>query len=524
MNYINDLEELEDILDSLVVEEEPTIFTEEYTMEFIETSLQMMDEYMNENPSIITEEDFLETFKEDIQELFYIQWEDEILLNEDVEDDLNEILDFAFDVFFETCYQGRSSFHSSSTNKSSEIYKQKLQDKIDDLRSKPQPIQRTKEWYDFRYNLITASNAYKAFESQSMINQLIYEKCQPLKQVDESIPAAMVNVNTTLHWGQKYEPLSVMFYEDMYQTKVGDFGCIQHEKYKFLGASPDGINIDHRSERFGRMLEIKNIVNREITGIPKKEYWIQMQLQMEVCDLDDCDFLETKFTEYPDAAGFYEEPNDDITPLNIYNGTPLCVPQDVQGQPLPIPKGELKGNPPKEDCSISNVHRCKKGIIMYFHTKESRPFYVYKPLNLTDSEAIDDWEEKMVELYESPPNNMVFIKNIYWKLEKLSCVLVQRNKKWFEEHIGTLEKVWKTIEEERISGFQHRAPNKRAPKPEQSTKITNYFVQGCLIDLNKIKVTKLENENQINHMITNTDPVKIIKIRTESLDETKEQF
>ena len=45
------------------------------------------------------------------------------------------------------------------------------------------------------------------------------------------------------------------------------------------------------------MLEIKNIVNREINGIPKKEYWIQMQLQMEVCDLGECDFLETRFKE-----------------------------------------------------------------------------------------------------------------------------------------------------------------------------------------------------------------------------------
>ena len=30
----------------------------------------------------------------------------------------------------------------------------------------------------------------------------------------------------------------------------------------------------------------------------------------------------------------------------------------MKGQPLPI--NQLKGNPPREDCSISNVHRCKK--------------------------------------------------------------------------------------------------------------------------------------------------------------------
>ena len=33
-----------------------------------------------------------------------------------------------------------------------------------------------------------------------------------------------------------------------------------------------------------------------------------MQLQMETCDLDECDFLETKFVEYPDMQSY----NDDI--------------------------------------------------------------------------------------------------------------------------------------------------------------------------------------------------------------------
>jgi hypothetical protein len=46
------------------------------------------------------------------------------------------------------------------------------------------------------------------------------------------------------------------------------------------------------------MLEIKNVVSREITGIPKPEYYVQMQLQMEVCDLEECDFLETKLISH----------------------------------------------------------------------------------------------------------------------------------------------------------------------------------------------------------------------------------
>ena len=50
---------------------------------------------------------------------------------------------------------------------------------------------------------------------------------------------------------------------------MGEFGCIPHPTYPYIGASPDGINIDSESNKYGRMLEIKNIVNREITGYTK---------------------------------------------------------------------------------------------------------------------------------------------------------------------------------------------------------------------------------------------------------------
>jgi hypothetical protein len=41
------------------------------------------------------------------------------------------------------------------------------------------------------------------------------------------------------------------------------------------------------------MVEIK-IYTTERYGIPTDNYWIQMQFQMEVCDLDECDFFETR--------------------------------------------------------------------------------------------------------------------------------------------------------------------------------------------------------------------------------------
>ena len=79
------------------------------------------------------------------------------------------------------------------------------------------------------------------------------------------------------------------------------------------------------------------------------------------------------------------------------------------------------------------------------------------------------------------------MKFIYWKLEVFSCVLVLRNKEWFKNNIPQLEKVWKIIEQERVSGYEHRAPNKKIKKEALKPDInTNNESQGCLLKFNKI--------------------------------------
>ncbi len=438
--YIHELEELEDILNTLVFEDEPTIFDENYAIELMETALHLMEEYVIDNPSAISEPDFHEDLLEEIKDIFYIQFEEQILASDFVEDDMNELLEDAFNIFITTFYPERSSCEDleiEDTTNVVEEYKSVKEQKIIGLRGIPQPVQRTPEWYQFRWNLITASNAWKAFESQSTINQLIYEKCQPIKKFDDNNgddeQVKMVNTNTSLHWGQKYEPLSVLIYEHKYKTQVEDFGCIQHPTYKFIGASPDGINVNKSSDRYGRMLEIKNVVSRDINGIPKKEYWVQMQLQMEVCDLDECDFLETKFTEYPDYNAYKNDITDKM-----------------------------------------------KGVIIYFHTKEGKPFYAYKPLELVEEDDISKWEDDILSLYQSEEYNYTYMKFIYWKLEVFSCVLVLRNKEWFKNNIPQLEKVWKIIEQERVTGYEHRAPIKKVKKDSEKP-FTTTETQGCLL-------------------------------------------
>ena len=80
---------------------------------------------------------------------------------------------------------------------------------------------------------------------------------------------------------------------------------------------------------------------------------------------------------------------------------------------------------------------------------------------------------------------MVWIKNIYWKLEKLSCVLVLRNKKWFQDNVGQIQKIWKTIEQERVTGYEHRAPVRKIKKEKDNVEKPFINDNGCLL-LSKI--------------------------------------
>jgi putative phage-type endonuclease len=304
----------------------------------------------------------------------------------------------------------------------------KIQKQLAKLKAIEQPEQRSDEWYIFRNSTLTASNIYKIFISDYTQNQLILEKCEPLKISNFK----NTNTNSPLHWGQKYEPVSILYYEYFYNTKVTDFGCIPHPEYSFIAASPDGIICDASSELFGRMLEIKNVVSREITGIPKMEYWIQMQLQMEVCDLNECDFLETKFMEYESMEEY-----------------------------------------------LADTDTKYKGIILQF-LKDEAPYYVYAPFMLTDIESLEynHWLESQLE----ENKELELINTIYWRLEVISCVLVLRNKLWFKKILPNIEMFWNNLVYERDTGiYRERIKKKRKLELEDAKSKSDFPVPGCLI-------------------------------------------
>ena len=87
------------------------------------------------------------------------------------------------------------------------------------------------------------------------------------------------------------------------------------------------------------------------------------------------------------------------------------------------------------------------------------------------------------------------MKTIYWKLDILSCVLVCRNRQWFKDNIYELHSLWTIIEKERVSGYEHRAPN-RKQKRETCVDLTAKQGSGCLLQFNKEtgKITVIKKE------------------------------
>ena len=458
MNKIQDeLENLKKAVSNII---EPYIKLHEQ-ITLIETVGILIHDLVDSDPMIYANYDFENFIKEEITNLLDSQLQNIVDYNQYF---LEDIINQSLRIFY-TYIAPRRSYKKTFIRKKPNF--NLIKEKIHYLENVPQPEQRTDEWYKFRYKYLTASNIWKAFGSTSSINQLIYDKCKPL----DINKYKTVCTNSPMHWGQKYEPLSIIWYENIFNTKVSDFGCIPHKSIPFLAASPDGINTYNKNERFGRMVEVKNIVNRIINGIPKMEYWIQMQVQMEVCNLNECDFLETRFIEYENEEEF------------IKDGTFRLTQSGKQ-----------------------------KGIIMYF-IEDGKPLYEYAPWNCSNSE-FQKWEEKMMIKHE----NLTWMQNIYWYLDQVSCVLVLRNKYWFTVAKPQLYKIWSIIEKERISGYQHRAPNKKNKIVKQPIlKKSQCYIDVSSLQLNDNEITKNNDIIQKNPIVLN-ESKKVIHINTEILE------
>lgn len=278
--------------------------------------------------------------------------------------------------------------------------------RIEELRKKPQPEQRSQEWYELRANMFTASSDIANILGMGYEKGPSVYKHLMLKKNGHDLKGFKGNEAT--RWGQKYEEIICQVYSKRNDTVVEEFGLIQHDKHYFIGASPDGIGISGKNA--GIMLEIKCPSRRIITGIPKTYYLIQMLTQLEVCDLQFCDFCECTINEYKDEQEYL---NDSI--IDDVNKTKNDLEKGIIGEYYNIYK-------PIED--PDNIKFC------------------YPPLHLTPDEK-KSWIDK-----QSFPGYK-FKRYIYWKIDVYSCVRVERDLKWWENSLPKIEQAWNDVLEYR---------------------------------------------------------------------------
>ena len=435
--------------DTSSISNDDFFLNESECIELSNTIYGLIDEYVNEFVLLMAKPNFMTELTDEISHIVFQQLTDADVLKESNYDVLYMFISEQCNEWFLSKSQWNCPIRHFPHQKDSILVTEYAQDedfaikyttdKLYEIRNKDDasPEQRTPEWYVRRYNMLTASNAWQALGSDAQKNRLIYEKCKPLET--RFIENKWISTQGSLHWGVKYEPLTVMVYEHLTGARIGNFGCIQHSDHPFLGASPDGIVTNIESPLYGRLVEIKNIFNREMDGIPNEAYWIQTQLQMHCCELEACDFVETRFKEYDTAEAFWEE---------------------SEKQDEAIEDDSEDGEEDKENKQPKDRLR---GIILEFVHRDSTsniPLYKYSPFCLSQT-IMNEWIEQMksevVDIH-------ILFKTHYWYLDDIAMTTILRNDAWFEAALPKLKEFWNTIETERISGYEHRAPKKKVAK------------------------------------------------------------
>ena len=182
-------------------------------------------------------------------------------------------------------------------------------DEIHALCSRPQTTQHSADWYSQRRNRLTASEFSQILDGRR--GALMRQKVNPPAEgaaTDRpfSTPVGIAqedgNMNATT-WGHRFESVVREIYE-LELAGVGNvndtLGRFTHAIIPWISASPDGMVT--KGPLAGRLLEIKAPKSRQPGDFVPPEYYIQMQVQMEVCNVDVVDFVEAQFMQRPVAA------------------------------------------------------------------------------------------------------------------------------------------------------------------------------------------------------------------------------
>jgi hypothetical protein len=262
---------------------------------------------------------------------------------------------------------------------------QQRQASVDSLLRRPQVEQRTQDWYTEAQRMLTASQFATILQTGLTRGRLVMEKasgCLDTSQRRTVVESSQLNPFT---WGIRFEPIVNQIYCHLTGTIVKDMGRLKHQVDPRLAASPDGMVVAGPNECLGRFVEFKAPVTRKLNGAVPKDYMTQMQIQMEVGNVEECDYLEVKFS-------------------STYQGK--------------VP--ELKAEK-------------YFGEIYIVEAENETLRYMYSPLNTVGLTPILRPNERVLE-------------TVPWATSEFYCVTVPRSRSWFASVQPAINSFWKDVE------------------------------------------------------------------------------
>lgn len=177
--------------------------------------------------------------------------------------------------------------------------------------------QNNKQWESLRKSIISATDISSILESNPFKSkrELLIEKSY--KNADNDFTNSNFYNLDAVNWGHKFEPIAKDIYQNMNKCNVITSGLIGHNRHKWLAATPDGFvlknNVKYKSTEnvenikindINKLIEFKCPFNRDIFDTVPIYYWMQTQLQMEVCNINTCDLFVCKFLEYDNIDNY----------------------------------------------------------------------------------------------------------------------------------------------------------------------------------------------------------------------------
>jgi hypothetical protein len=282
---------------------------------------------------------------------------------------------------------------------------------IQHLLEKPQIEQRTEEWYQEAATLLSASQFSTILKSGRTRGQLVLQKVSPdsldTRRRQTCVLTEALNPFT---WGIRFEPIVKQIYQSLTATRVVELGRLRHPTDSRLAASPDGLVVEGPEERMGRFVEFKAPVTRKIMSIVPDDYMVQMQIQMEVGGVEECDYLEVKFNSKYGAK----------------DGAPI----------------------PENVAYYGQIY-----LIGNFETGEILR-YEYSPLKDMS------WEPTL----DASANEMI-IETISWWTNEWYLTTIGRSRAWFASVQPAIESFWADVDKAKRGEFQLPETTRKKKEP-----------------------------------------------------------